>query len=405
MNGKTIYKVAHDLSRGLFLLFSLFVLVHTIKASGYPVQFPNAEPEEVGMSSERLQAIVDTIQYWIDTEEIVGGVVLVIRKGKVVLYEARGYADTKRNVPMRVDHIFRLRSMTKPFVGTAILMLAEEEKLCIEDKVAQHIPSFNTPDKEDITIYQLLTHTSGIRGSIFTADGSPFESLWEAVENIGNEGTVAFEPGTSYRYSDPGSSTLGAIIESVTGKPVEDFIHKQIIEPLGLYDTFCTLVAEDDTRRSRIASTYRGGPSEWEQYWDNSQPKAVPFFRASGGMFSTVMDYARFLRVMMDKGRYGEVELLSPVAIRLATSPKTIDVYGTDEWHKVERYYGFQWFWYTENWAGGPVTPGTFGHGGSDGTLGFVHPEEELIALYFTQSRNTTTRRNFMRMVFESIIE
>ena len=379
----------------------------TFYTNAQSIRYPYVQPEEVGMSYERLQALADTVRYWIDNEEIVGAVVLIIKNGKITLHEAMGYADTKKGIKMKTDHIFRLRSMTKPFVGSGILMLAEEGKLCIEDKVAMYIPSYNTPEIKEITIYQLLTHTSGIRGSIFDgATGSHFETLWEAVENIGNEGNVAFEPGTSYSYSDPGSSTLGAIIESVTGRPSEYFIHQRIIDPLGLDDTFCTLVEEDDPRRSRISATYRGGPGGWEQYWDNSLPKAVPFFRASGGMFSTVMDYARFLNVMMNEGKYDESHLLSPITVRLATSPQTIRVYQPEQWKEESRFYGLHWFVYTENWAsGGPVTPGTLGHGGSDGTLGFVDPQNELIALYFTQSRGTATRSSFMRMVFEAIIE
>ena len=154
--------------------------------------FSRSSPEDVGMSSERLRHVVNTVQEWVNNDEIVGAVMLVIRHDKVVLHEAVGWNDREKNIPMEVGNIVQMRSMTKPLTGTAVLMLMEEGRLLLDDKVSQYLPSFDNPRSKDITIYQLLTHTSGLPGHNFfevsrglSSQSKRYASLREEVDNLG----------------------------------------------------------------------------------------------------------------------------------------------------------------------------------------------------------------------------
>jgi len=186
--------------------------------------FPQADPEELGLSPRKLQETVETLRSWVKEGRIVGGILLVLRHGKTAIHEAVGWKDRERKEPMTLDTIFRMRSMTKPLLGTAILMLREDGRLKLDDRVSQYLPSFNNPKSRDLTIYQLLTHTSGLTGDIYsTSKGTKYRTLREAVGAVGAQGPTHL-PGTRYHYSDPGSSTLGALVEEISGMPAEDFI-------------------------------------------------------------------------------------------------------------------------------------------------------------------------------------
>lgn len=372
-------------------------------ASPYDL-FPRAPPAEVGLSSEGASALVDTVEAWIEADEIVGAVLLLVHRGRTVLHRAVGMADRERAIPMRTDHVVRMRSMTKPLVGTAVLMLVEEGHLSLDDPVAAHLPSFDTPHARGITVFHLLTHTSGLTGSIYaTAEGTPFPTLRAAVDSVARRGPT-FEPGTDYAYSDPGTSTLGALVAEVSGLHVEHFITRRILEPLEMRDAFLFL-SLDHPLRDRVASTYRTPESDtagtrWVKYWDNTMPQVMPFFRASGGLYATAADYARFLGAMKNGGRLGEVRLLEEETVERATRPHADGVFEPDT---PEAIYGLHWTVFTERAA--PESRGAFGHGGSDGTYAWVDPKRDLIAVYLTQSRSNETRTRFRELVYRLLLE
>ena len=137
----------------LFLALALSVPLPVL-AQEHASPFSRSSPEEVGMSSERLRHVVNTVQEWVNNDEIVGAVMLVIRHDKVVLHEAVGWSDREKRIPMEVGTIVQTRSMTKPLTGTAVLMLMEEGRLLLNDKVSQYLPSFSAdnPRSQDITI-------------------------------------------------------------------------------------------------------------------------------------------------------------------------------------------------------------------------------------------------------------
>ncbi|ESY79550.1 hypothetical protein X740_16735 [Mesorhizobium sp. LNHC221B00] len=354
------------------------------------VPFSPASPESVGMSPPPLRRAVETAHAWVDEGRIVGAVMLVIRRNRIVLHETVGWSDRERQIPMKIDTIFMMRSMTKPLLGTAILMLKEEGRLTLQDRVSAYLPAFDNERARDITIYQLLTHSSGITGSIVESIGTTqYASLREAVDEVGRKGPE-HPPGTRYEYSDPGSSTLGAVAAEISGMPAENFITTRILEPLGMGDSFLDFKLQPgDPRTRRVAASYRrenGESGPWTKSWDNTEPEEVPFFRASGGLFASAIDYAKFLSCMLHGGRFGDRRLLSEETIRLATGPSP-----------VSKEYGLQWEVFGDN---------VFGHGGFQGTLAWVDRAHDLIGLYLTQSQQTgnATRPEFKKLVESAIV-
>lgn len=287
--------------------------------------FPYEQPEEVGLSSAALRSLGDLVADWTAEGDILGAEVLIIKDGKAVLHEAAGWNDRKRGIPLRRNSIYRMRSMTKPILGTAVLMLMEEERLSLDDTVAKYLSSFDTDRARSITIRELLTHTSGLGNHGDDDIGLPqradaYETLRALVDDIGNIGILR-TPGSLY-YSDSGSATLGVIVAEVSGMPVERFIETRILEPLGMTDTHTRFIP-DAPWADHMNSTYRWSKEAcaFEQYWDPTMEQRYRYFRASGGLYSTVMDYARFLALWMNKGRYGDVRLLSEATVEAALRP------------------------------------------------------------------------------------
>jgi CubicO group peptidase (beta-lactamase class C family) len=355
------------------------------------------------LSEQQLGRISGFIENLVAADRIVGAVLYMQRGGgEVVMHRAFGWSDREQGRSMTPDTIFRVRSMTKPLVGTAALMLLEQGKLSLEDRICRYLPSFDRAPVRDITVLHLLTHTSGLTGAIYdTIGGTSFTSLREAVDYLGSHSTLAFEPGSSYEYSDPGSSTLGALVTEVAGMPCEDFITQRILSPLGMTDSFCTLVDQDDPRRSRIASTYRGQDGDWSKYWDPAQEQLLRFFRASGGLYSTATDYARFVTAILRGGSAEHVRLLSPETVRQALIPRASRQPIGASSGDPQEFYGLHWTIYGSFY--GEVGEGTFGHGGSDGTIAVADPARDLVVLYMTQSRGTTTRPEVIRLIFGEV--
>ncbi|MBB4277653.1 serine hydrolase domain-containing protein [Rhizobium mongolense] len=352
--------------------------------------FSPASPESVDISPQSLRHAVETVRVWVDEGRIVGAVMLVIRRNRIVLHEAVGWSDRERQIPMKTHTIFMMRSMTKPLLGTAILMLKEEGRLTLQDKVCKYLPAFDNERSRDITIYQLLTHTSGITGSIVENSGSRYASLREAVDEVGRRGPE-HPPGTRYEYSDPGSSAVGAVVAEISGIPVEDFVRTRILEPLGMGDSFLDFKLQpNDPRAGRVAASYcreNGESGPWTKTWDNTRPEEVPFFRASGGLFAPGIDYAKFLSCMLDGGRFGDFRLLSEETVELATSPSV-----------MSKEYGLHWQTFGND---------VFGHGGFQGTLSWADKSNDLIGLYLSQSETTgnATRPEFKKLVESAIVK
>ncbi|MCZ6789175.1 MAG: serine hydrolase, partial [Chloroflexi bacterium] len=289
------------------------------------------------------------------------------------------------------------------------LMLMEEGRLLLDDNVSQYLPAFDNPQSKDITIYQLLTHTSGLPRNDPISEiarerrGPPSvsPSLRSGADGHGRVGP-SIEPGTEFFYSDRNARVLGALIEEISDMPAEEFIQKRILDPLQMNDSFFNHTRPDDQRRSRVAAAYRGEPGNWDKEFENSDLPLRQFLSPSWGLLSTGMDYAKFLSMMLNGGRFGTGQLLSPLTVKLATSPHSEYVYDAASLSALRNQLD-AWTFYGLHIR---LTPsGAFGHGGAQGTLALADPQQDLIFIYLTQSRGHRTRWRFVNLVYAAIVE
>ncbi len=352
-----------------------------------PDAFPEADPESVGIPPRALEILTDRVQAMVDNKELIGGELIVIKNRRTVLREAFGWKDREAEEPLEVDALYCVRSMTKPFVGTAIQMLIDEGKLTLETPVHEILPFFDTPQTSMITIEHLLTHTAGYPFTTITKPLSEYADLSAVAEEVAAT-KLLFKPGARFEYSDGGSDTLGAVVAQITGAPVEQFIQERILDPLAMHDSVTLLAGHEETK-ARIPAAYSGGTASWSKHWDPSKPSFFPIFLTSQSLYSTTTDYARFLTLWMDDGRLGDEQLISTQAVERALSPNMILSGYPQIIDNMDIYYGQQWMVYTQQSDDGSTIPVLFGHNGSDGTHAWAWPEQDLMVLFFTQSRGT----------------
>jgi len=346
--------------------------------------FPTASPESQGLSSQSLGKLLDVVRGFSAKGEIVGGELLVIKNRKTVLHEAVGLADRETKKPLETDTIYCIRSMTKPLTGAVVQILIDEGRLSLDDTAAKYLPSFDNDKSRGITVRQLLTHTGGLPLSSLMVTKQELPSLRELVDMSGKNGpTVA--PGSGFQYSDDGADTLGAIVSVITGQPVEAFIKKRILEPLGMRDTL-PLVGAPRDKLERFTSAYMGSRGNWMRFWSPQDEPHIPYFLASQGMYSTPKDYARFLAMYLDEGRAGDQRVLSEAAVGRMLQPANATGFPTG-FPKLSTYYGQMMIDYVD--ANKKVV--AFGHGGSDGTWAYAWPEHDLMVFFYTQSRGNET--------------
>ena len=346
-------------------------------------------PEDVGMSAAVLSGALGVYEEAIERGELVGAVVLVARKGRIVLHEALGWRDKEQGLPMERNSLFRMASNTKPLVSTGIAKLVEQGRLAYSDLVRTHIPEWDNYRAGFITIGQLLSHSSGLRiSSLFLQPLAPNTTLQKEAARFGDVG-ASVPPGETYSYNNPGYNTLAALVEIGSGQLLEAYLKSIVYRPLGMTDSYNHQAGHKlDDKLNRMGAVYyeRGSNGEWEPGGTPGGPVAYPFARGSGGMISTAWDYAVFCQMFLNGGVYDGVRILETETVELMTSPK-IQMPGGGG-------YGYGW----------SITDGTYGHGGSDGTNAWVDPEREIIGLVFTQTpRGRVSLDRFRQLVNLSI--
>jgi CubicO group peptidase (beta-lactamase class C family) len=411
----------------IVLLIAITIVVST---TNLPAQ--TAKPEEVGLSSERLKRIHDLIERRIETRDISGAVTLVARKGKVAHLEAQGLMDIETNKPMAKDAIFRIASMTKPVVGVAILMMIEEGKVRLSDPVSRFIPEFKelkvavaqpgqgqaggrgaapeprfytVPAEREITIRDLLTHTSGlVSGGISASEAAkiqrkPGDTLADYLPRLGQV-PLAFQPGSRWTYSPgAGFDTLGRVVEIVSGQNLDQFLRQRIFEPLGMKDTFFNI---SDAQRSRAATMYQRTTNGLQK--SPNQPGAsTTYFSGGGGLSSTADDYAKFAQMLVNGGQLNGKRLLSPRTVELMGSPYAPD---TLPGRARGEGWGLSVRVITDAVARNTLlSNGSFGWQGAFGTHFWVDPKEKLVGLLMVQTSNQEMIRDFESAVLQSIVE
>jgi len=395
------------------------------------------KPEEVGLSSERLQRLAQMIQRRIAAGDLAGAVVAVARKGRVAYVNAQGVADLDTRQPMSSSNMFRIASMTKPVVGVGVMMMVEEGKLRLNDPVSRYIPEFRNmkvavlqtapggrgagaagaapaapqfytvPAQREITIKDLLTHTSGLGSGpmgnseiekIARKDG---ETLAQYIPRLG--GTVLeFQPGSRWTYSPgAGFETLGRVIEIASGMPLDRFFRTRIFDPLGMKDiTFWPT----DAQMPRVATVYtRTLAGLTKQAMPNDTMSRNVYFRGSGGLYSTAEDYLPLGIMLAGGGEMGGKRLLGRKTVEMMSAAHVPD---TLPGRPAGEGYGLSVRVVTNHAARGTMlSDGTFGWTGAQGTHFFVDPKEALTAVLMVQTSNGEIQRDFEDLVAQSVAD
>lgn len=336
--------------------------------------FPYATPADAGLSERDLWLFRERLYSRVVAKHLVGAEILVIKDGRIVLHQAMGWADIDRAVPLERNSVFRIASMTKPFLGTVTLMQVEDGRFGLDDRVSNFLPSFDNRRSRAITVRELLTHRSGFAGGAEPEGYADARGLREAVALLGARGPD-FLPGEKFIYSSLNSETLGALIEAVTGEPVEQVLDQRIIEPLGLSNTH-TSFSPDDSWATRVPSLYRRwGEGPWERYWNSLRPHESTWFSPAGDLYGSAYDYAEFLEAIL-AGR-----LLPDSLVALALADPVAGLRPAP----VPRWYGMHWEIYAPAHQPGGLP--VFGHRGATGTLGMAIPDANAIVIYLTNSQ------------------
>jgi len=383
---------------------------------------PTARPAEIGLSEECLRRLSAAFTREIESKRLPGMVALLARKGRVGFVESLGARDPKSGTKMSADAIFRIYSMTKPIVSVATMMLVEEGRLLLSDPLSKFLPAFAkpkvaveangkvelTPAAREITIQDLLRHTSGLIYE-FRGTGAVYKRYAEA--NIGRRDQtnadhaatlatmpLAFHPGSRWEY---GRSTdvLGRVLEVIAGKPLGDVLAERVLRPLGMADTGFHVSGSE---LGRVAQAFDRDPDTGEAV-SLLDPREPPMFQSGGGgLVSTAHDVARFALMLQGGGALGGVRLLGRKTVEFMTSDHLGSIPGVEV--MTGPGFGFGLGFAVRLADGLATSPGSAGQyywGGIAGTVFWVDPREELVTVLLTQAPG---QREYYRALFRNVV-
>ena len=379
------------------------------------------------MSSARLKRIGEAVRRHIDAKHISGAVTLVARRGFVVHFQAHGLKDVASMAPMTRDTIFKMASSSKPVTGAAIMILVEEGKVRLTDPVSRFIPEFKemkvAEEKEgskdvelvkaarEITIRDLLTHTSGLLSGGAGTRKAPRDFMWPKGEDTLAthvprlaQAPLDFQPGTKWRYSGlAGIDTLGRVVEVASGQKFDEFLRQRIFGPLGMSDTFFNV---PDDRQDRVATIYQSTPKGLEK---NPMQLRFPktYFSGAGGLSSTAADYFRFGQMLLTGRQLDGKTLLSPRSLVIYSSNHVGDMFSQQLGRGEGMGFGLTVEVVQDAIEAGTYrSNGSFGWDGAFGTHFWVDPDEQLVAVLMIQtSVGRLIHRDFETAVMQAIVE
>jgi len=380
----------------------------------YPI-LTEAKPETAGMSPERLKRIDNLVQQYVDNKWVAGAATIIVHDGKIVYYKGIGLDDIDKKTPMKRNEIFRIASQTKAITSTAVMILYEEGKFLLDDPISKYIPEFKNPKvldkfndadssyttvpaKREITIRDLLTHTSGIDyadiGSsklkaVYAKEGIPSgigtenKTLGPEIKKLGKL-PLAHQPGEKWTYG-LNTDVLGYLVEVISGMSLDDFFKKRIFEPLGMKDTYFYIPAD---KHNRLATLYTEDSSQHVVKFPEIQNglhsdypnRSGKYYSGGAGLSSTAYDYAVFLQMFLNGGIYNGKRILSRNTVRMMTMNQIGDLsVGANK-------FGLGFGLITEKGSGElPNNANTFEWGGYFSTTYWADPKEKIVALIMTQ--------------------
>ncbi len=355
-----------------------------------------------GQAPPASPAVRASMQKFIDSGDLSGAVAVVGRADGIVAYEAVGMADIASKTTMANDTLFRIASMTKPITAIGIMMLADEGRLQLNDKVEKHLPEFKNQmlvaaresdtltlkkPARPITIKDLLTHTSGLPGGYPAGLSDLYtkrnRTLAEATL-VMSQRPLDSEPGSKWAYCNTGIDTLGRIIEVVSGQPYEQFLKVRLFDRLGMTDTTFYPTPEQTKRIATLYGKTKDGPltPATNPMIDLKDGARHPI--PAGGLYSTGTDLAILYRMMLHHGSSNGKRLLSETAVADMTKLHTGDLPNVG--FVPGSGWGYGWSVVKEpQGVTSMLSQGTFGHGGAFGTQAWIDPTQDLFVVLLIQ--------------------
>jgi CubicO group peptidase (beta-lactamase class C family) len=425
----------------LFATAAVLLSVHVATAQ----DLPGAKPEELGFSSERLERISRKLQEDVAAAAIPGAVLLIGRHGKVAYFESVGVLDSDTKAPMSKDAIFRIASMSKPVTQVAAMLLYEEGKITLDEPIAKYLPQFKEmkvgiekkdsaggqpsldliPAQRPILIQDLMRDTSGLTYGFF-GTGLVKKTYVEAGFTYSQQGPtllkgdftnaefvdrlaklpLVYQPGTTWDYSHS-TDVLGRLIEVVSGKSLYEFEREHLLDPLGMKDTGFFLT--DAARRSRLAQPFPNDRAPGIDVGYADPRVETKWQSGGGGMIGGVMDYARFLQMLLNGGTLDGKRYLGPKTVAYMTADHLGNVIVPGPLYLPGAGYGFGLGFAVRKEQGvspAPSSPGEYNWGGVYGTYFWVDPKEDMFVVFMMQSQQQRLRyRSLLRdMIYAALV-
>jgi len=411
-------------------------------------------PETVGMSRARLARLDEVMKRrYVDSGDLPGILTQVHRKGELVHTGVAGHMDLERSKPMQEDAIFRIYSMSKPITSVALMMLVEEGALGLDDAVHTHIPEWkdlgvyasglptllaNAPPSfitttpvRPMKVVDLVTHTSGLtygfmmRTSVDAAYRklkiNDFQTPGGLSGMIGQlaELPLDFSPGTAWNYS-VSIDVMGYLVEKLSGMSFGEFLRTRLFEPLGMTDTAFYVPPEKIERFSSCYQPKKGGGLTLQDDAGKSTYAKPPVLESGGGgLVSTIHDYMRFCRMMLNGGALDGVQILSPKTVELFSLNHLPDGQQLADMSPPGLFseagysgIGFSIGCGVNVDVAKTRLPGTLGEyfwGGAASTAFWIDPKEDLAVVFMTQVMGTdarlTLRRDLRTLVYSAMTE
>ena len=350
----------------------------------------NVSTEVNGLSVDTLELASEKMQEYIDSGKLAGISALIYKDGETVYRENFGYADLEAQQPMEDNTIFRIFSMTKPITTVALMTLYDEGKFKLDDKVSAYIPEFAAtkvynsetktlePQQEEMTIRHLLTHTSGIP---YGWDQNAYvDSLYSVSGAGGWDGTIEekvkimaslplkHQPGTTWEYG-LSIDVAGYLVEVLAGMPFDEYLKTQIFEPLGMDDTGFYAPEEKHDRLSALHTVQSGSLKKAEGGMSMAFMQPVTLFSGGGGLVSTIDDYLKFSKMLLNGGELNGKRIIEESTAQLIM---------TDQLPEGVRYEGNKGYGLAGSYD--PET-GEYGWAGAASTKFWISPENDIIVI------------------------
>ncbi|WP_153797868.1 serine hydrolase domain-containing protein [Foetidibacter luteolus] len=385
---------------------------------------------------ERLKRIDKLINEYVDKQWLAGAVTLIVKDGQVVQSAGYGYNDIAAKTPLKPDHIFRIASQTKAITSIALMMLYEEGKFMLYDPVSKFIPEFKNPvvldkfneqdttyttipAKREVTIKDLLTHTSGLdyasigsknmraiyaKYGISSGIGELHASLADKMKTLAKL-PLANQPGEKFTYS-LSTDMCGYLVELLSGMTLDEFLQKRLFAPLGMKDTYFNIPPEKHKRLAILnTEDSLGHLIKWPTDQRGISPDypniGTHYFSGGAGLSSTAMDYAIFLQMLLNKGTYNGVEILAPRTVEMILQNQLGDL----SIGKNKFGLGFE-IVTAKGAADEPRNEGSFAWGGYFGTNYWADPKENMVCLILTQQTPNShgdVAAKFTSLVYQSL--